>query len=334
MFEPFVTEVSPKDSKTMESVDALLASEGLKRDTNLEYTAAILDEEGTVVATGSAFGPTLRCFAVSSSHKGEGLLNIIVSHLIEWEAEKGRLHLFLYTKPSSSLFFSSLGFYEIARTEEVVFMENRRDGFSRFCASIKKSLGGEKCGAIVMNANPFTLGHRYLVEEAKKECDTLLVFVLTEDRSFFPSGVRKRLVEEGVKDIEGVSVLESGDYIISAATFPTYFLKEEVVGGSHGRLDAVVFSRIAGECGIKVRFLGSEPFDTVTSSYNEALLSELPERNVDVRVIERKSVGGEAISASRVRSLFQKGETDALKALVPKSTLEYLISEEGKSLIK
>ena len=127
--------VYPDDRRALAQVDALLEREGIRRDGNLDYIAALYDEDYRVIATGSCFGNTLRCFAVSREHQGEGLLNQIITHLIEFQQERGNFQLFLYTKINSAKFFGDLGFYEIARVDgTLVFMENRRDGFSAFMA--------------------------------------------------------------------------------------------------------------------------------------------------------------------------------------------------------
>ena len=163
MSEYAITQVFPGDKRTLASVDALLRREGITRDANLDYISAMLDEDGEVIATGSCFGNTLRCFAVSSDHQGEGLLNEIVSHLMEYQLGRGNSHLFLYTKVKAARFFESLGFYEIARVEgTLVFMENRRNGFPNYLKALEKTARPGASAAIVMNANPFTLGHRYL----------------------------------------------------------------------------------------------------------------------------------------------------------------------------
>ena len=125
-----VSEVSPGDRRTLAEIDALLSREGLTRDANLDYICAMYDEDYRVIATGSCFGETLRCFAVSEEHQGEGLLNQIVTHLTEVQCRRGNLRLFLYTKIQSAKFFGDLGFYEIARVDgTLVFMENRKNGF-------------------------------------------------------------------------------------------------------------------------------------------------------------------------------------------------------------
>ena len=270
MSEYTLSQVSPTDKTTLAEIDALLQKEGIRRDGNLDYICAMFDEDYHVIGTGSCFGNTLRCFAVSSDHQGEGLLNQIITHLIEVQCARGNLHLFLYTKGKSSKFFGDLGFYEIARVEDtLVFMENRRDGFGAYLRGLEKTKTEGRSAALVMNANPFTLGHQYLVETAAAACDTLHLFVVSEDASLVPFAVRKRLVAEGVRHLSNVVLHDSGPYIISNATFPSYFLKDEaaVIDG-HARLDLAVFTKIAGALNITARYVGEEPTSQVTGLYN------------------------------------------------------------------
>lgn len=134
-----ISQVYPRDAKTIAQIDALLEAEGIRRDGNLDYICAMFDENYRVIATGSCFGNTLRCFAVSSAHQGEGLLNEIISHLTEVQYNRGNLHLFLYTKIMSAKFFGDLGFYEISRVDDtLVFMENRRTGFTDYLRRLEK----------------------------------------------------------------------------------------------------------------------------------------------------------------------------------------------------
>ena len=124
--------ISPNDTRTQAQMDELLRQEGIRRDRNLDYSCGVFDD-GELIATGSSFHNTLRCLAVSSAHRGEGLMNQVVSHLMERQVEQGNLHVFLYTKVKNDRIFKDLGFYEIARVDgELVFLENRRDGFSRY----------------------------------------------------------------------------------------------------------------------------------------------------------------------------------------------------------
>ena len=243
MSEYTISSVPAWDQSTLSQVDRLLLREGITRDANLDYVAAMTDENGEVIATGSCFRQTLRCFAVSSEHQGEGLLNQIISHLMEVQLARGNSHLFLYTKIQTARFFESLGFYEIARVNgKLVFMENRRNGFSGYLKALEKSARPGLSAAIVMNANPFTLGHQYLVETAAGRCDTLHLFVLSEEASLVPFSVRKELVRLGTQHLSNVVLHDSGPYMISSATFPSYFLKEEteVIRG-HAELDLAVF---------------------------------------------------------------------------------------------
>ena len=228
MSETYISQVAENDRRGLAMVDELLAREGIRRDRNLDYICAMFDENGQVIATGSCLGNTLRCFAVSGTHQGEGLLNQVVTHLIGYQASRGYLHLFLYTKPDTARFFADLGFHEIARVDgKLVFMENRRDGFSAYLRQLETTRRNGVSAAVVMNANPFTLGHRYLVEKAASSCDTLHLFIVSEDRSFFPFSVRRKLVELGTANIPQVVLHDCGSYMISSATFPGYFLKDE-----------------------------------------------------------------------------------------------------------
>ena len=329
-----LTQIHPSDRRGNEQVDALLRQEGIRRDANLDYTCGLMDEDYRLIATGSCFGSTLRCFAVDRGHQGEGLLNEVVTHLINVQAERGRFHLFLYTKPSAAVFFGDLGFHEIARVEDrLVFMENRKNGFDSYL----KRLGPPKDGvsaAVVMNANPFTLGHRYLAETAAAACGTLHLFVVSEDASLVPADIRKKLVAEGVADLRNVVLHDCGPYIISAATFPSYFLKdEETVIESQARLDLAVFARIAKALNITLRFVGEEPASMVTGIYNRIMEQELPGAGVECRVIPRKTVGGLIVSASTVRQALRDGDMETFRRLVPETTRAWFCSAEAAPVL-
>lgn len=336
MSEYALTQVSLSDKRMLAQVDALLVENGITRDANLDYICAMVDEENRVIATGSCFGATLRCFAVSQQHQGEGLLNEVVSHLMEYQMARGYTHLFLYTKIKSAKFFQSLGFYEIARVDgTLVFMENRRNGFPSYLSRLEKTARPGVSGAIVMNANPFTLGHQYLVETAAGRCDTLHLFLLSEDASLVPFGVRKQLVQAGTAHLKNVVLHDSGPYIISNATFPSYFLKDDsaVIQG-HAKLDLAIFVRIARALGVTVRFVGEEPTSQVTGLYNEIMAAQLPENGIDCVILPRKQALGKAISASTVRAALQAGDWQTLSQLVPQTTLDYFRSSEAEPVLK
>ena len=330
-----ISQVYPSDKRSLAQIDALLQKEGITRDGNLDYICAMRDEDDEVIATGSCFGSTLRCFAVSSEHQGEGLLNEIISHLMEVQQARGNLHLFLYTKVGSAKFFGDLGFHEIARVDgTLVFMENRKSGFSNYLKNLEKTKKEGVSAALVMNANPFTLGHQYLVETAAGKCDTLHLFVLSEDASLVPFTVRKKLVQAGVAHIPNVVLHDSGPYIISSATFPSYFLKDEaaVIDG-HARLDLAVFTKIAKALNVTHRFVGEEPTSQVTGLYNKIMAEELPKAGIQCHIIPRKEADGKAISASTVRVALQNADWDTLKTLVPQTTLDYFTRAEAAPIL-
>ena len=328
--------ISPRETRAWKQVEALLEQEGIRRDANLDYTCGIFDDDYRLVATGSSFGNTLRCFAVDKSRQGEGLLNQIVTHLMEHQAEQGRFHLFVYTKCQSAKFFRDIGFHEIARVEGTLsFLENRRNGFRDYCAELEKSRRDGNSAVIVMNANPFTLGHRYLVERASKENDWVHIFVLSEEAGPIPFGVRWKLVTEGVADLSNVICHPSGPYIISSSTFPSYFLRdEEAVIYGHAQLDLALFQSIAGALGAKARYVGEEPNSFVTGVYNRVMAEQLPAVGIRCEIIPRREMDGAAISASTVRQAIHDDRLEEIRGLVPDATWNYFHSPEAVPVVE
>ena len=329
-----LTSISPAHRRAIEQVDALLSRVGIRRDGHLDYTCGIFDDD-ELIATGSCFGNTIRCLAVSGERQGEGLLNQVVSHLMEVQAQRGNTHVFLYTKAASARFFADLGFYEIARVDgELVFMENRRTGFADYCRALARTRREGRSAAVVMNANPFTRGHQHLVERAAAESDTVHLFVLSEEAGPIPFAVRRRLVREGVAHLPNVICHDSGPYIISAATFPSYFLKDEdTVAAAHAKRDLTVFGRIAQTLGVTVRYVGEEPDSGVTALYNRIMAERLPEVGVACRVIPRLMAGDRVVSASTVRQAIHDGELAAVADMLPPATAAYFASAEAAPVI-
>ncbi len=189
-----------------------------------------------------------------------------------------------------------------------------------------------KIGSIVMNCNPFTLGHRYLIEYASKQVEHLYIFAVEEDRSFFPFKDRIKLIEEGTRDLGNVTVLPSGNFIISSLTFTDYFGKKELQDKTiDPSLDVSLFGKhIAPALGITVRFAGEEPLDKVTLQYNDSMKKILPEYGIEFIVIPRKESDGQVISASRVRKLLEEQRFKEIKKIVPKTTYKYLLENFKK----
>lgn len=179
-------------------------------------------------------------------------------------------------------------------------------------------------GVVVMNCNPFTLGHRYLIEQAAKQVERLFVMVVREDCSLFAYAERKAMVEQGVAHLKNVTVIDGSEYAISQATFPTYFLKRlDDAADTQMLLDLDLFRRhIAPALGTTVRFVGTEPTDRLTRRYNQLMHEVL----ADVRETARLEKEGNAVSASRVRKAMEQGDMSTIRQLVPPTTLPYIIA--------
>lgn len=304
---------------------AFLKRAGLEPDEQVESTALIW-EDGEIIATGSRTGNLLKCIAVDDLHQGEGLTGTLLTQLRQDAFAHGHSHLFLYTKPKNKFMFSSLFFYPIAQTKDVLLMENKKNGLQEFLSTLSPVSCDGVVGAAVMNCNPFTKGHRYLIETAARECDRLYVFVLSEDKSFFSAKDRLEMVKLGTADLDNVTVLPTGPYLISSATFPTYFLKDrENAEQIHCLLDIEIFCNYyAPKFGITRRYVGTEPLSPMTSQYNDALRENLPGKGVEFHEITRLEQADTPVSASGVRAALEAGDYDTLKELVPATTYDYL----------
>lgn len=196
-------------------------------------------------------------------------------------------------------------------------MEDRRQGIQRFLKDLPRPCTSGNIGSAVMNCNPFTLGHRYLIETAASQCDHLYVFLLSEDKSHFSAYDRLEMAKVGTADLPNVTILPTGPYLISSATFPGYFLKDRDKAQAHCDLDIAVFVKhFIPHFGITCRFVGTEPFSPLTEQYNRALKEQL---SIPLIELPRLEQDGMAVSASQVRKLLPH-----IKTLVPTSTYTYL----------
>lgn len=334
-YETFYEEFGyPMRGNKLNKLKDFLIKEELSYDEGIEFTVNICLNDGKIAATGSLQGNVLKCIAVADEHQGEGFAAKIVTILTSKGFENGHSHMFLFTKTENINIFSDLGFYLIAETKDAALMENIKDGIGNFVNSIKGEHNLSNAGAIVLNCNPFTNGHLYLVETAAKMCSLLHLFVVSEDKSTFPANVRYELVKRGVKHLNNVVVHPTSDYLISSATFPTYFIKDKFKSGDiNCILDLTIFcEHFAKALNITRRFVGSEPFDVVTASYNIMMKSFLGERGIEVIEVTRLEENNNPVSASVVRKLMAEGNYEEIKKIVPRTTYEYLISAEGMKI--
>ena len=319
--------LSLKSNRTR--VERFLADSGLRLE-GVDYYAAVTDDDGNIIAGGGLQGNVIKCIAVGEAARDTGLSNKLISHLIGMATQQGADSVKVYTKPGNSTIFESMGFTVIARAPQSILMENGVKGIGRYTSYLRSMRGDRPDGAtaIVMNANPFTLGHRFLIHLAAQEATTLYVIAVREDRSAFSYQERLAMIQDGCKDLDNVVVLEGSDYAISELTFPTYFLKQVTdATDTHITLDLDLFARhIAPALGATVRVVGSEPIDALTARYNELMLEQLPPRGIEVKPIERLMLDGQPVSASRVRQAMADGSFCMAGALVPQTTDPYIIA--------
>ena len=330
---------TPLTEERQKKYQEFLSLAGLRDEGDSDIIAWMKNDDGQLAAVGSLSGHTLKQFAVSPSIEGTGAMAQIMTRLIEEAYAAGRSRLFLCTKPQNVPMISSLGFYTLTETEDAVLMENRKNGLYKFLTSIWEDanqyaseqsidLANAVCGAVVCNCDPFTLGHRHLIEYASKNCDFLYIFSVSETGSMFEPQDRFEMIKAGTADIKNCRVYESKRYLVSRATFPAYFIRdEEHADEVKSEIDISLFSkRIAPVLGITKRFVGTEPFSPVTEAYNKKMKEMLPGCGIELIEIPRHEVGmpAEAVSASRVREFIKADDYEAVRNLVPATTFEII----------
>lgn len=343
----YISEAPLSLNSVRRRVEAFLAANGLRLAPLDRYVVVTRDEDGNeILAGGGLDGNVIKCVAVSEAARSEGLMNILVSRLIVIAREEGRDSVKAFTKPENEGIFKSLGFALIASSPNAILMENGRGGLPEYRKYLASLARPGRNGAIVMNANPFTKGHRYLVEQAASQVDNLYVIVVKEDRSRFPYVERKAMIEAGCAGLDNVVVCEGSDYAISAATFPTYFLKKlDDATDTQIALDLDLFvNHIARPLGVTVRFAGSEPEDALTRRYNELMAEILPgtsvavvrqaRRPIDFVEIPRLEQNGNPISATSLRRALDKGNLKEAMEYIPKSTVPYLVADLAERALR
>jgi [citrate (pro-3S)-lyase] ligase len=321
-------------------IAAFLASRGLSWDEDPEYTVT-LRREGRIVGSGSLSGRIIKGLAVDESFAGEGLMLRILSELEAEAARRSVVWPFIFTSPANRVIFEPLGYRLVGEAPGAAVLLEKGNGIERWCASLRglATPAGTSgtVAALVMNCNPFTLGHLHLVRTAAANSARVFLFVVAEEASSFPYETRLRLVRDGTAEFKNVTVVPGTEYIVSRATFPTYFLKDKADKASeiHARLDVDIFGRhIAPAVGAVRRFIGEEPYSEVTAIYNRVMKEFLPSYGIEVIEIPRLADrGGAAVSASTVRRLIREGMLDKVRDIVPKSTWDYLVSEEAAPVL-
>ena len=357
MMEPFETidiqELPLSVPAIRRQVEDFLGSNGLRLG-EVDLYLAVLSREGAILAGGGLRRDIIKCLAVSAAARSLGLSVPLVSRLISEASERGFTNVKVFTKPENRSLFESLGFRLLAEAPKAILMENGR-GLEDYCSYLR---GHRAPGVIVMNANPFTLGHRYLVDQASLSFRApegrrnLTIIPVKEDASRFPYTERLAMIRSGCDGV--ADVVEGSDYQISAATFPTYFLKDlSDAAETQMRLDIDLFGRhIAPALGARVRYVGSEPADPLTARYNALMKELLPAYGVQLVEIPRLTYSPDCstdsstspsaplrmtegpVTATRVRAMRDAGQFKAASALTPESTWPYLLADLAERALR
>lgn len=349
-----IIQLNPAIPRQRRRIEQFLGDNGLRLD-DVDYYATLVDETtDEIVAGGGLKGGVIKCVAVADGHKGEAVANQIVSHLIAQANADGHQCVKLFTKPQNQRMFESMSFRLLAEAPKAILMETGIGGIKRYSEELeseKEKVKSEKSngklhhlnpspqqpimppsGIIIMNCNPFTLGHRYLIEQAAQQVETLYILVVREDCSMFSYDERKAIISRGVAHLDNVVVCDGSEYSISATTFPTYFLKSlSDASDTQMTLDIDLYRRhIAPALDATVRFVGTEPDDPLTRRYNELMKSMLP----DVREVARLQQSGVAVSASRVRKAIVENHLALAARLVPPTTVPYIAAHLATRALK
>ena len=306
---------------------ALIEACGLRFEPGFDDLATVY-ERGRMVACGARAGYVLKMLAIDPGHRGTEVLGELVTRLTLSGMQAGQDTLFVFTAPQNAASFQALNFRLLVSHGQVALLEHG-PGLPAYLARHAADISPGRHGAVVINGNPFTLGHRYLVEQAAAQVDRLYLFVVREDLSRFPFEVRLRLAQAATSHLANVTVLDTGRYAVSAGTFPSYFIKRlDSVAQEQMQIDLRLFAQsIAPRFHIATRFAGQEPLCPVTAAYNRTMAEVLAEYGIGMVELPRLEAGGGPISATRVRAALQAGDRAALEALVPPATLDYLLKE-------
>lgn len=331
-FQPREIELDIESKK--EEIKGFLAQFDLLLEEDVEECIGVYDGE-IIAAVCCRSGKVLKGFAVKEEYRENNLTSLLVGEMLKRLYAAGIYKSFVFTKNRYRVKFESLGYRFLGQGGEAVLLETGLNGANEYLSRLKERRSEATInGCIVMNCNPFTLGHRYLISRASCLCEKLYIILVQEDKSVFPYTVRKNLVLHGTKDLSNVEIIDGGDYTISSATFPGYFIRQEnerII--SEAALDIDLFTKYtAPALRIVKRFAGSEPYDPVTATYNRIMRESLPRAGIEFIEIERMKADDRYISASEVRRVIRENNREYLCKLVPESTLNFLLSTEGKKL--
>lgn len=306
----------------------------------VECTMIVYNLKGELVGTGSHLGRILKYVAVAPKFRDTTAFALIVTYMTERLLKKYK-HTFVFTRPENSVRFVGLGYTEIASAPPLfTVLEFGFESVFTYQDYLKSLIVPVKTSAvasIVVNCNPFTNGHKFLIEKAAAENELVYLFVVEEDLSAFPFLTRWEMIRKGVAHLKNVVMVRGGMYIVSGTIFPAYFLKNETISDvmqKQAELDVRIFANyVVPVLGIKKRYVGTENYCVTTSAYNQAMKSILPSFGVEVVEVTRKAnrLGSDNspdyISASKVREAIKEDRLEEVLDFLPDATRDFLFSE-------
>ncbi len=310
----------------------LLLSRGLMIDHHVTETINLyLYDE--CIGTISYDDNVIKMIAIKESHEKENLTGVLLQYVMRLFETRGIAKYFLFTPVENEAIFRELNLKLVSKTDRIALFENAFHPIDQTLDHLASSLQyhGNRRAGIVMNCNPITLGHLYLIETCANENDDVIIFLVETNRSVFSFDVRFRLVKEATKHLSNVHVIPSTSYIISPATFPTYFLKEvSEASDLFIKLDLTIFKEHFFKAfHLTSRYVGTEPIDLATAHYNDHMKDIF---GSSLKIIDRLEFDHHVISASKVRELMIHKAYDEVKKWVPEVTYQFLISDDGKAL--
>jgi len=333
---------NPLDVKMLSKFLKVLDFDFHKED--VDTTMIVYNLNGEIIGTGSLKGNTLKYVVVSTQFRETTAFPIIVTYLTD-KALESYMQCFVYTKPETAKLFQSLGYSLIATAEPLFavleFGYKTIKEYQQHLQLNKVETITDNIAAIVVNCNPFTVGHRYLIEKASKENELVYLFVVSENLSVFPFKTRWELIKKGISHLNNVKMLATGPYIVSGAIFPNYFLKNEswsLVSQKQAEIDVKIFANyIVPVLNIKKRYIGTEIHCKTTAAYNTAMHEILPEYGIEVIECERicsdeNKHDDNCVSASKVREAIKNDKLHEVLNSLPESTQKFLLSEESAEI--
>ena len=312
----------------IDAARALIEAEGLQFEERYDDLVGVF-EAGEMTGCGARLGRVLKMLVVHPEHRGGAVLGEIITELMRRDCGRQSGCYFIFTKPCAIQSFERLNFRLLVQhsPSRIGLLENR-NGLHQFLRRQAALARSGRNGAVVINSDPFSRGHQHLIESAAPQVERLYVFIPSDGDFAFPVDVRVMLARRGLSHLDNVTVVESGPYVLSDATFPGYFLKP---GQSKDELrlemDMALFAQhLAPFFHIDARFVGAEPLDPIARAHSRIMETCLAEHGIRLVQIARAKVGDLWINTRHIRQAISDADIERIRDFVPATTFDYLCS--------